>query len=374
MRYRGAMRILYIASQSDRPEAHIIAGLAARGHAIRVIAEPAGPWIDLWRAAGATVQPLVIRSRFDRDARAMLRRVVHDFGPDVVHAFTNRGLAAAVPVLRGLPARLVAYRGTTGHLSRWDPAARLSYLHPRVDAIVCVADAVRAYLASKGVPPQKLATIRKGHDPAWYAELAPPARGELGIRADAVLVGYVANMRKVKGATVLLRAVASLPAESRIQLLLVGEVRDRAVRTWLRRPALAGRVVTTGFRADAARLARAFDIFAMPSLDREGLPKAVVEAMAQGVAPVVSDAGGLPELVEHGVSGLVVPAGDADALAAALSALASDAALRARLAAGARARIEGAFSLGATLDAVESLYRRLCGARSGSARSRDAVA
>ncbi len=355
------MRVLYMVGQSDRPEAYIIAGLAARGHAVRVVADPATPWRGLWRDAGAAVEPLVIRSRFDGAARAMLRREVSDFAPDVVHAFTNRGLAAAVPALRGAPARLVAYRGTTGHISRWDPASRWSYLHPRVDAIACVADAVRDYLASRGIPPAKLETIRKGHDPAWYADLAPPARGELGVAGEAVVIGCVANVRKVKGAAVLLRAIAALPPAPPIQLVLVGEVRDRAVRARLRRPDLAGRVVATGFRADAPLLARAFDLFAMPSLDREGLPKAVVEAMAQGVAPVVSDAGGLPELVEHGVSGLVVPAGDADALARAFSMLAGDAALRARLGAGARARIAGAFSLGATIEAVEALYIRLLG-------------
>ncbi len=355
------MRVLALVGKSDLPEAHLIAGLAQRGLAIRVLADPASPHLAVWRDVGLQVDPLVIDSRKSPTARSTIRAALRDFDPDLVHAFNNQTLACVLPEMEGNRARLVAYRGTTGHLGFWDFSTRRSFLSKRVDAISCVADAVRLYLLERGVPAEKLATIPKGHDPAWYASGAP-SRSELGLDTDAVVIGCVANMRRVKGVPLLLKAVAGLQTDVRFQVALVGEVRDREVRAWRDRADLRGRLVFTGYRAAAHRLCRAFDLFVMPSLDREGLPKAVVEAMIQGVPAVVSDAGGLPEIVENDVSGLVVPAGSVEPLRLALKRMVEDAELRKRLAEGARARIASKFSVANTVELTLQLYER-CVAR-----------
>lgn len=353
------MRVLVVAGKSDLPEAHLISGLVREGLQVRVLADPASRFIEMWKAAGVQIGPLKIASRLDRAARNVLGSEVASFDPDIVHAFTNHGLAVALPVVKRHRAKLVAYRGTTGHLRIWDYGARSTYLSRRVDAISCVADAVRVYLLERGVPPEKLATIPKGHDPAWYESEQPVSRAELGLAADAVVIGCVANMRKVKGVPILLEAVSQLPQSVRFQVALVGEVRDRATRAIARRAGLGDRIVFTGYQTNAHRLMRAFDIFVMPSLDREGLPKAVVEAMIQGVPPVVSDAGGLPEIVEDELSGLVVAAGSVAPLREALWRVIADPELRRRLGAGARARIETKFSVKNTVEQTRRLYERL---------------
>lgn len=353
------MRVLVLAGKSDLPEAHLFAGLAADGVDLRVLADPSSRFVEMWKDAGIRVVPLKIESRFDQPARGLVANELASFDPDIVHAFTNHGLAVVLPGIRKHRARLIAYRGTTGHLRIWDYGARSTYLNKRVDAISCVADAVRSYLLGCGVPPEKLVTIPKGHDPKWYESAEPVSRRELGLSPDAVVIGCVANMRKVKGVPVLLEAVATLPESPGVQVVLVGEVRDCTTRMIAHRAGLGGRVVFTGYQAGAYRLARAFDIFVMPSLDREGLPKALVEAMIQGVPPVVSDAGGLPEVVEDGVSGLLVPAGNAASLGAALSRLIGDAGLRRQLAMGARERIESKFSVKNTVEQTRRLYERL---------------
>lgn len=344
---------------SDLPEAHLIAGLAGQGVTVRVLASPATTFREVWARAGIVVEPLTIASRADRDATAQLGAAVDAFKPDIVHAFSNRSLACSLSALKKRPhPKLVAYRGTIGHVSLWDVGARRSYLNARVKAISCVANAVKEYLLSRGVPLEKLATIPKGHDPAWY-EGSRPIRESLGLDADAFVIGCVANMRKVKGIPVLLEAVARLRVTQRVQVALVGEVRHRAVQAVRKRAELNDKIVFTGYRADAARLARVFDVFVMPSLEREGLPKAVVEAMIQGVPVVVSDAGGLPELVVHGESGLLFPAGKAAPLCAALEKMIRDVELRRRLGVGAQRRIESAFHVKKTIDLTRKLYERL---------------
>ncbi|HMP75766.1 MAG TPA: glycosyltransferase family 4 protein [Kiritimatiellia bacterium] len=362
------MRVLFVTGLSDLPEAHLAKGLAARGVEVRILASKKAIYFPIWEQAGLRVDRLEIHSRVDRAAVAALREAASAFQPDVVHTFNTKALSSALHAFkRESTPRIVAYRGTTGHLHWWDFAIRMSYLHSRVDAISCVADAVREDLLRHKAPAEKLVTIRKGHRLEWYAGAAPPARGELGLKDEALVIGCIANMRAVKGIPVLLEAISLIPADIPVQVALVGEVRDHAVRAVQQVGSLAGRVVFTGYRADATRLIPLFDVFTMPSLDREGLPKAAVEAMAQGVPPVVSDAGGLPELVEDGVSGLVVPAGCAKSLADALARVLRDAALRKQLAAGARAQIAGRFSFDRTVGETLRLYERLCAGQPASA-------
>lgn len=353
------MRVLLIAGRSDRPEAHLIVGLHRAGFEVHVLCDTEGPCFPVLRAAGISATHLTIAARLAPRAVLAIRRAVKAFRPDIVHAFTNRALACALPALRGSRARLVCYRGTTGHLSRWDPASRLTYLHPRVDAIVCVSDAVRDYLLTLRIPPQKAVTIRKGHDVAWYAAGPVPAASDLGVPEGAWVAGCVANMRRVKGAHVLLEAMRRIPRERNIHAVFIGHVRDDEVTRLQRDAALQGRIHFTGFRKDATRLMAGFSAVVMPSLEREGLPKAVVEAMAQGVPAVVSSVGGLPELVDDGRTGFVVPPAEPEPLASALLRLADDEALRVRMGAASRERIEQVFNIRATIEQTIALYRRL---------------
>jgi glycosyltransferase involved in cell wall biosynthesis len=353
------MRVLLIAGRSDRPEAHLIVGLQQAGFEVRVLCDTGGPYFPVLRAAGVPATHLVIAARLSPRAVLAIRREVRAFQPEIVHAFTNRALACALPALRGSRAGLVCYRGTTGHLSRWDPASRLTYLHPRVNAIVCVSDAVRDYLLTLRLAESKVVTIRKGHDVAWYGQGPAPTASDLGVPEGTWVAGCVANMRRVKGAHVLLEAMRRIPRERPLHAVFIGDVRDQEVGRLQRDPALQGRIHFTGFRKDATRLMAGFSAVVMPSLEREGLPKAVVEAMAQGVPAVVSSVGGLPELVEDGVSGLVVPPAQAAPLAEALLRLADDEALRSRMGEAARERIERVFNIRHTIAQTTALYRRL---------------
>jgi glycosyltransferase involved in cell wall biosynthesis len=300
-----------------------------------------------------------VRHRLDLWAARELRRLLLAFEPQVLYAPRNSTLSIALIASRGLAAKVVGYRGTIGHLSRWDPASQLTYFHPRVDRIVCVSEAVRRYLLGLNLAPGKLVTIYKGHDVAWYDA---PGRASLdlpGLPAGAFVAGFTGSIRPVKGVDVLLRAMRLLDPGRNIHLLLVGDVRDRAITRLAADPAIRGRVHLTGFRRDAARLAGACDAFVMPSVEREGLPRAVIEAMAQRVAPIVTRVGGMPELVVDGECGLVVPPRDPSALADAISALAADRPRCRALGERARRRITEAFHIDTTISKMSALFREL---------------
>lgn len=352
------MKVLLSGLTSDRVELRLARGLHDAGVELSVIAPPGSPAAALCRELGWPLAEYVFQNRFDRSGVTLYRDLLAAHQYDVVHALTNRSLSTALLATRRLkhPPRIVAYRGTMGHLSWLDPASHFSYLNRRVDCIVCVSDAVRRYLKTFRIPDERLAVIWKGHDPSWYQAAPREALREFGIPSDAVVVNFTGNIRPVKGVDYLLNAFAKIRPEEHIHLLVVGEIRDRKIRELINGHP---HVHAAGFRKDAPSLTGACDVVVMPSIEREGLPKAVIEAMAQGVPAIVSDVGGMPELVEHERSGLVVPPKDAPALAAAVRRLAGDVQLRRNLGAAARERIAGPFHFRHTVEKTLAVYRRL---------------
>jgi glycosyltransferase involved in cell wall biosynthesis len=134
---------------------------------------------------------------------------------------------------------------------------------------------------------------------------------------------------------------------------------EPAVRDRVAASPIADHIHLLGFRKDVLNIVAACDATVLPSIKREGLPKTVIESMALGVTPIVTATGGGPELVEHGASGLVVPPGDADALAAAMLRLQSAPEENRRMGLAARQRLGTHFTLEASVEAHIRLYQTL---------------
>ena len=352
------MRVIIATSYSDRTETAVYKALAAKGMAVHMNCGADAPEKPELIAAGVRVSPWMAQHRLDFRASRSLRRLIKAEDPDIVYAPTNRSLAAALRAGRGSRAKIIAYRGTIGHLERYDPAAWITYFHPRVDRIVCVSRAVERYLLSKGLPPTRLVTIHKGHDPDWYSASPTQSRADFGIPEKAFVVGFTGSMRRVKGAEVLLQAALSpeMAARPDIHFLVVGDVRDSRIPPLAQQGSNRQRVHMPGSIRPAATLAKLCNICVMPSLEREGLPRAVMEAMAQGIPAVVTNVGGMPEVVEDQHSGWIVPPGDAPALAAAIAGLADDPNRCAKMGTHARARIESDFHVRRTIEKTLQLY------------------
>lgn len=355
------MRVLVVTSHSDRSETYLYRRLRQLGVDVEVLCDPLSKRAESFRAGGVPVQTLSYRSRLDFPAVRAIREKLKGGGYDLAHTFNKRALTHVMLASRGLPIKILTYRGIIGNLSRWNPEVRWTFFNARLAGVVCVCDAVRDYMVSIGIPEAKARRIYKGHDIAWYTPADRTELERLGVPVGAFVVGCAAHMRARKGLNTLVDAVARLP-RGRVHLLLAGVISDPEVKPRIAALGLEDVVHAPGFRDDAAALMGACDLFAMPSLRREGLPRAVIEAMAQGVPAVVTRVGGMPEIVEDGISGRVVEPGDPAALAEAIGFFAGDDARRRTFGEQAKARIKTVFDIEATVRETLRFYEDTLGA------------
>jgi glycosyltransferase involved in cell wall biosynthesis len=356
------MRVLALATTIDKPEAYIFAGLAQAGVKVFVIATPIPEHRALLTQAGVEIFEYAFSNRFDLKGIQLIRRIVKDHRIDVIYALSNRGLSCSVLGLMNREIPIMAYRGTVGHLSRLDPTSWLTYLNPKVKKIMCVSQAVQQYLLDLGISADKAVLVYKGHDTAWY-QTAPPPRASLGIPEDAFVVGCTAVMRPVKGVDILIEAVTSLLKElPQMHLLLIGSIKDPAIEKLIASFPDPSRLHLTGYRTDATQLARISDVVVMASKTREGFPKSIIEAMSQGVPAIVTQVGGMPELVGHGSAGVMIPPSDAPALAAAIRKLYNDPGQTNALGLLGQTRIREVFNINTTIqktfETIKSLTRQ----------------
>ncbi len=350
--------ILVVGTELDRVEAHILAGVHEAGFDLKVRVVPTSPFLDVLQRAKIEFEPLVCRSRFDLRAMREIRRELTSGRFGVMHCLSNRSISNGAVAALGLPVKRVAYRGTVGHVSRWDPLSWLTYLNPGLDRIVCVSEAVRTYL-SEMVTPEKLVTIHKGHDLAWYPRAQSRSLSEYGIPDNAFVIACVANMRPVKGVPFLLEAFDMLPSELRAHLLLVGKIDPSAARALAQGRRHPDRVHAIGFHASPSTLVSQSDCFVMPSIEREGLPKSLLEAMSVGVPCIATNVGGMPEVIFDGDNGLVVPPKSAEPIKTAIQRLAADRILAERLARAAVETIQGRLSVTQSISKTVHLYQEL---------------
>lgn len=357
------MKVLYIVLQNLIHETEMIIGLKRLGiEAYVVTGKRQEPNSSKLESAGIPVECVPFNSRIDRAAVRNLRNVLLKFKPDIVHAFNNKTISNALLACRGIPVRFITYRGVVGNVSFLNPGSWMTHLHPRVDRIICVADAIRNYLLDLRflrlkIPPHKIVTIYKGHDLDWY-RAQPKNLAEFGISEDDFIVSCVANYRPRKGIEKIIEA-AELLQDTNIHFLLIGNMQNKKLLSLLAQSPARGRIHLAGYRKDAPQLQAACDACILPSLEREGLPRSVIEGMAYGLPAIVTDAGGSAELVEQGVSGLIIPPGSAQAIAAAVMGLKSDPEKCERMGAAARKRIESHFNIHTTVEKTFALYLEL---------------
>lgn len=235
----------------------------------------------------------------------------------------------------------------------------------RSSHVFAVSEHVRASIRYPApfrfLPMPPVEALYHGLDPEAVRKWASSdgVREELGIPEGVPVVGTVANFRAEKGHELLLRAAVFVRRNvPDVRFVLVGQgPLEKEIRQLTRRLGLDGTVVFAGHRKDAPRLAGAFDIFALSSV-HEGLAIALIEAMTLGKPSVVTETGGLPEVVEHRKHGLVIPPGDPKAFAEGLVTLLSDPALRARFGEAARDRAAD-FDIRKAVRRVEHVYKEL---------------
>jgi glycosyltransferase involved in cell wall biosynthesis len=285
--------------------------------------------------------------------------------PDVFHAHLSGPTAAKYPLVAAVMARVPAVVATvqlvppfrTDRSNWW----QLRMLARRVDGYVAVSRDIQQRLIQElGWPPGKVEVVYNAVRPEYFAPVEESElRSSLTGLHDRPVVLTTARLDEQKGHALLLEAAAVVPDAL---FLLAGDGPSRRqLEARVADLGLSKRVVFLGQRSDIRELLMACDVFVLPSL-YEGSSLAVLEAMASGRAIVATGIPGTDELIEDGVSGLLVPPTDDAALAGAIRRLLDDDELRRRLGAKARAHAEVEFTRDAMATRITSTYRRLLGA------------
>jgi len=356
------MRVLVLTDIYNRPETETFIGLKKAGVDLEMLVrpEPAYPRVQ---EAGIPTTDFAVNGRFDLKAIKALRKKLKEGRYDILHAFNNKAVSVGVIASVGLPVRIVAYRGIVGNVSFLSPNSWMTYLNPKVKKVICVCEAIRTFFLKMNflghkLDPKKFVTIYKGHKLEWYQ--APQTDlTQFGVPGNAFVIGLAGRDRPRKGIEVLIEAINRLPENVDVHLLLVGKMHRKKLMRKIAASPRKNNIHLAGYRKDAPQIAAACNIFCLPSLEREGLPRAVIEAMAYGTPAIVSDTGGNPELVQNGVSGFSVRAGSADQLSEAIYKIFRDPELCKSMGIAAKERIDRHFNNQTTVDETLALYKEV---------------
>lgn len=346
------MNILVFSSYKDawnsvRPEAEIFIQMVKMGHSVTIMTQGNASYVPRFKESGVHVIDLYPKKKICLKAIKALRKELSRKHYDIVYALNSKTIPNAAFACIGFKnTKLVTYRGTVGGLYRHDPTAYLTHLHPRVDGVICVAEAVRNDVTKRvSLLESDVVTIYKGHDIAWY-QAQPANLKELSIPDDAICAICIANARPSKGVHVLLESTHQLCDIPNLHILLVGRDMDTEQNLKIAKSsAMSDRIHFLGYRTDVPELLAASDIQIQPSVSGEGLPKTIIEAMAMGKPSIVTTTGGGKELVLDGESGIVVPVNDSNAIAENIRLLCENDPLRASMGKRAQKRVQEDFSL-----------------------------
>jgi len=338
-------------------------GLRALGHRVVLVAHPDG---ELRRRAeeGGEVLPLAPAGEMDFGTGWRLSRVLRDLAPEIVHAHDPHAVAAAAVALSigvGTPrpalvaSRRVDFRIRGNSFSRWK--------YRQVDGFIAASEAIRAMLVEDGIPGDRIHTVHEGIDVDRVAGVAPAnVHAEFWMPTHAPVVGNIGALVPHKGQRYLIDAVPLIMREfPDVRLVIVGEGELRPMlEHQIRELHLEKHVILTGFRTDVLALLKGFDVFVMSSVT-EGLGTSLLDAMAAARPIVATTAGGIPEVVIDGETGLLVPPRDAHRMAEAIVGLLGRSEERARMGRAGLARVRERFSAERMVGGTLAVYERLAG-------------
>ena len=338
-------------------------GLAGRGHPVTLVARRDGELAG--RASGAGIEVVEVAGRGEADlasARTLVR-LARDRRPAVVglHSSRSHGLGALARLLAGRdrPSFLVTRR--VDFAPRRDLVSRYKYRRG-VDGYVAISRAVMAVLLAAGVPASRIRIVHSGvPPPAVPPDARRELRRELKIGEGAPVLGMVASLSDHKGHRYLLEAMPAVISAFPLAVLLLvgdGELREDLEARAEALGLAGGAVRFLGHRSDVPRILGALDLFVMSS-HLEGLCTSIIDAMLAGVPVVATRAGGIPELVDDGATGLLADVRSPESLASQMIRALADSGLRSRLAANAEEVARRRLTADAMVDGTLAAYREL---------------
>ena len=363
----GRLRILHVDSErpwrgGERQVLELMRRQRAHGDKPHLAAPRESALAARAAGEGFEVHPVAMRGTWDLSAVFALAALHRAIRPHIVHWHAARAhaLGALASLVAPGPARVLSRR--VDFPVRRSPGSRLLYALP-IEAIIAISNGVREALVQSGVATDRIRVVPSGIDITPFEtpfDRAAKRRG-LGIAEGELIVLQVAALAAHKSQTDLLRA-AAIARERRpdLHFWIAGEGPLRSTLEAEHRALGLGEAVRfLGFREDVTDLLRSADIFCVSSY-LEGLGTSTLDAMAAGLPVVATRVGGIPEIVADGVSGILVPPRNPEALAAAILELASNPGRRAEMGGAARRRVSD-FTADRTSEGTRRVYLEALG-------------
>ena len=334
--------------------------LTRLGHRALVAARPGEPLALRAAALGIPVVAVAPAMEFDPRAAIALRRAISREHVDIVHSHTAHGVSLGAVACLGTDAKLVITRHSDFRL-RSNIGTRWKY--GRVDGLIAISSASKNAMVASGIPASSITIVRGGSDQS--TPVTPASREtleSLGVHAGSPLIVQVSQLVQHKDPLTFVAAIdAARVRVPSLKAVLVGDGPLRAdVERAVTERSLGDQLRVAGYRTDADALLASADIVTLSS-EEDALPSVLFDALFCGKPVCATSAGGVPEIIEDGVSGLLSPVHDAAALGAAIARVLTNPTLAASLSTGARERATE-FSIERSVGRTIAVYERVLGA------------
>ena len=334
-------------------------GCIEGGHGVWIAGKPHSQIVPASRKRGIETFELPFGRVNFNTVRAMIG-LIRQLDPDIVVTHSrNDTWIATLGILFGRGrAKLIRMRHVSIPVK---PGLRNRWLYGRRAArVVTTGEMIRSHLIEVlKLDPSHVVSIPTGTDLSRYHPGdKTQARAKLGLPADKKLIGMVATLRSWKGHRFMVDALLERKLDGAILVLVGDGPQEPMLRKQVEERGLKDRVIFAGRREDVQDWLRAFDVFVLPSTGNEGIPQALMQAMATGLPVVTTPVGAIPELVVHNESGFIVQPENPASLAEGIAAVLSDPALAKRLGDAGRVIVERKHTKAAMLDAMEEVFRK----------------
>jgi glycosyltransferase involved in cell wall biosynthesis len=346
--YGGALQVTYLLEGLQQAGVNSVL-VCTQGGAIESVA---ARWVSRLYA-------LPITGDLDLRLLWQLRRIIQQERPDVVHLHSRRG----ADLLGGIAAKLSHVKTVLSRrVDNSEPAWWVAWKYRLYDRVITISQGIYQVLASEGVAAEKLVCVHSAVGPQAYTQVCNRDwfRDTFQLDGSVLSLAVIAQLIPRKGHRYLLQALPELlMAYPSLRVLFFGQgAEETRLRRQVEGLGLQDQVLFAGFRTDLPKILPCLDLVVHPAL-MEGLGISLLQAAGAGVPIVAVAAGGMPEVVHHGVNGLLVPAADSHALGAAIGHLLADPALRQQMGAAGKAIVQKEFSIEQMVAGNLQVYRDL---------------
>ena len=360
------IRVLHIDSEfgwrgGQQQVIYLLEQMQKRGYDTALIAQPESEINDYCLKKNLRCFPLRMKGEIDIIAGFRISRLVKKNQFNILHLHSAHALATGLwAKLFHKKVKLIGTRRVDFHIKN-NPFSRLKYNNPMLNKIICISDQIKNVLLMDGVPQHRLLTIYSGVDIHKYNNTVPPPdfRAKIGFPENHLIAGTVAAMVDHKDYPNLLKAARIvINNNDNITFCAVGNgSEENKVLALAKELQLKDRFIFAGFRKDVGNFLKSFDIFVLSS-HLEGLGTSILDAQGVGLPVVACKTGGIPEIIDNHINGLLVPLKNPEALAKAILHLAQNDSKRKKIGENSKKSVQK-FSIEKTVQRYLELYDEL---------------